>query len=399
MVKKGLMTYFPYARGRAFVCKNIGDYIQAIAARQYLDHIDEYIEQEEADKYFPADKKPCRLIMNGWFQWRAENWPPSEYVLPLLISMHISPLKADKILTTAGISFLKKNAPVGCRDLYTLDLLQKYGIPSYFSACISLTLGKNYRVDETDRNGVCFVDPYFEIPKLNILSFWSCLVYFFKNAKPVISLAKRSFFKEYSPTGFLDRSKSRIRPYYKACLFYKEYSKKFSPDLLLSAEYITHWLDVDMAKGTNDELLNIAENLVKKYASSKLVVTSRIHAGLPCLGLGTPVIFIADEQVISEKGSFNVPGRLGGLLDFFRIMNFDKGAFSSDDEVLNSFIVVDRHTVFENKTGWKQYAKNLEKHCMTFMNSHDFERGGVRKYSKFCIPLLAVSRNGARSIA
>lgn len=56
-MKKGLMTQFPCARGRAYVCKNIGDYIQAVATRQYINKIDEYIEQEEADKYFPEDKK------------------------------------------------------------------------------------------------------------------------------------------------------------------------------------------------------------------------------------------------------------------------------------------------------------------------------------------------------
>ena len=48
-MKKGLMTQFPYARGRAYVCKNIGDYIQAVATRQFVDKIDEYIEQEEAE--------------------------------------------------------------------------------------------------------------------------------------------------------------------------------------------------------------------------------------------------------------------------------------------------------------------------------------------------------------
>ena len=27
-MKKGLMVQYPYSRGRAFVCKNIGDYIE-----------------------------------------------------------------------------------------------------------------------------------------------------------------------------------------------------------------------------------------------------------------------------------------------------------------------------------------------------------------------------------
>lgn len=375
--KKGLMTQYPCARGRAFVCKNIGDYVQSVASRQYIDHIDEYVEQEEADKYFPEDKRSIRLIMNGWFQWRAENWPPSGFVHPLLISMHISPLKAEQLLTPAGISFLKQYAPVGCRDLYTKDLLEKHGIQAYFSACVTLTLGKKYRVDDSTRNGVCFVDPYFEIPSLyedidgkkilNEVRLNEFVEFYSKHSDVINALAERPFFEQYSPKGFLDRDKNRYRPYYKATCFYKAYSKKFSKDLLLNAEYITHWLDVDMAKDTNDDLLNYAESLVKKYASSKLVVTSRIHAGLPCLGVGTPVIFIADDEVTSEKGTFNVPGRLGGLLDFFRIMNFDKGKFSTDDEVLKDFEFLDNNTSFRNKDNWKPYAMVLENKCSEFM--------------------------------
>lgn len=102
------MTQFPFARGREYVCKNIGDYVQAVATRQFIDHIDEYIEQEEVNMYYPADGEKIRLVMNGWFQWRAKNWPPSEYILPLLISMHISPLKAQELLKPEGIAFLKK---------------------------------------------------------------------------------------------------------------------------------------------------------------------------------------------------------------------------------------------------------------------------------------------------
>ena len=105
-IKRGLMVQFPCARGRTFVCKNIGDYVQSIAARQFVDPVDEYVEQEEADQYYPEDKKKIKLIMNGWFQWRAENWPPSDYIEPLLISMHISPLRADKLLNEKGIRWL-----------------------------------------------------------------------------------------------------------------------------------------------------------------------------------------------------------------------------------------------------------------------------------------------------
>lgn len=340
--KKCLITQYPTARGRDFVCKNIGDYVQSIASRQFIDHLDGYIEQEEACFYDPEDGRKARLIMNGWFQWRAENWPPSDKVIPLLVSMHISPLRKDQLLSPAGIAFLKKNGPVGCRDLYTENLLKSVGVPAYFSACVTLTLGNKYATPYEKKMRVCIVDPYFDVPEFetkgengkrrNYGILLVTFIYYLFHFITINKLAKNKFFSDYSPTGFLDRNRKRYRTRYKATLFYKIYSRKFSRKLLLNAEYITHWRDVDMKCDTNEDLLDYAETLIKKYSSAKLVITSRIHAGLPCLGMGTPVVFIANEEVTSENGSFNTPGRLDGLLDFFRIMKLSRsGRFSTED--------------------------------------------------------------------
>ena len=377
-MKRGLMTQFPCARGREYVCKNIGDYVQTVATRQFVDPIDAYIEQEEADKYFPDDKEKIHLIMNGWFQWRAENWPPSEYIYPLLISMHISPLKANDLLKHEGVEFLKRYGPVGCRDYYTKDLLESKGIPAYFSACMTLTLGRNYSVEDNKHMGVCFVDPYFEIPEIfeesngkrifHIGNALKCFGAIIQHAPSTIKLSKNNFFKIYSPTGFLDRSKSKLRTYYKAALFYKTYIQKFSREMLLNASYITHWTDVKMdGSVTNDDLINMAEELIKKYASSRIVVTSRIHAGLPCLGVNTPVIFVSNEEIVSDKGTFNTPGRLGGLLEMFRIMTYNNGNLTTDDDVLNKIGKFYSDTKFENKTDWTYYADELARKATEFM--------------------------------
>lgn len=378
MIKRGLMTQFPCARGRAFVCKNIGDYVQAVATRQYVNPINEYVEQEEANFYFPEDKQKIKLIMNGWFQWRAENWPPSEYIEPLLISMHISPVRADALLTEEGIKFLKKHSPVGCRDFYTKNLLESKGIPAYFSACQTLTLGHTYKVDDSERSGVCIVDPYFEIPDLyeekdGIMTINNDLAsevfeYYLKHKDVIDKLSENEFFKVYSPIGFLDRDESKYRAIYKATMFYKTYSQKFDDELLIDAEYITHWVDVDMSGNvTNDDLLDLADSLVKKYAKSELVITSRIHAGLPCLGLDTPVVFIANEEVVSATGTFNTPGRLDGLIEFFRVLNLEDGVFSTTDEEFKNIDVFSKNTKFVNKQEWRPYADELYKKSTEFM--------------------------------
>jgi exopolysaccharide biosynthesis predicted pyruvyltransferase EpsI len=38
-----------------------------------------------------------------------------------------------------------------------------------------------------------------------------------------------------------------------------------------------------------------AEALLEKYAQAKLVITSRLHCALPCIALGTPIIFIPKD--------------------------------------------------------------------------------------------------------
>lgn len=380
--KRGLMTQYPCARGRAFVCKNIGDYIQSVASNQFISFRDEIIEQEEADIYKSSDGRKCRLIMNGWFQWRAENWPPSPDIYPLLVSMHFSPLRQEQLLTEKGLKFLKKYEPVGCRDHYTENLLKSKGIDSYFSACVTLTLGNKYHIEENKRSGIYIVDPYFDIPSLyetkesgNILNvelFNDFISYYSKHSDIINNLASREFFKVYSPTGFLDRDESAYRALYKAVCFYKIYSQKFSDEILLQAQYITHWVDVDMANQTTEDLLNIAENLVKQYASAKLVITSRIHAGLPCLGMNTPVIFIANEEVTSATGTYNTPGRLGGLIELFRIMKLQDGEFSTEDPVFAGISKFNKDTFFCNKVDWKPYADRLTKQLSAFM-ADDFD--------------------------
>lgn len=383
---KGLMTQYPCARGRAFVCKNIGDYVQSVASAQYVGEHFEFIEQEEADTYKTKNGKRTRLIMNGWFQWRAENWPPSEDILPLLVSMHISPLRKDQLLVPKGIEFLKKNGPVGCRDHYTEALLKSYGIPAYFSACVTLTLGKKYKVKEEEREGLYIVDPYFEIPPLyeivddravlNVNRLNNFIAFYSQNKEIINDLASRKFFKEYSPTGFLDRDENPYRPFYKAACFYEVYSKLFSDEFLTKAEYITHWIDVDMSAETTKSLFCIAEQLVKKYARAKMVVTSRIHAGLPCLGTETPVLFIANPEVTSEKGNYNTPGRLGGLIELFRILNLENGMFSTDDDVLSKIDRYGLQTKFPNKKDWVPYAKRLDEQLSAFM-SDDLDEAKV----------------------
>lgn|GEM_PF-242459 len=155
-MKYGLLKYETY---------NIGDEIQSIAAKQFLPIIDYLINRDNIDA---SDiKEKTKLILNGWFMESPENWPiKNENIDPLFISFHISDyigVSHKKLLSQESIEYYKRYEPIGCRDIYTVDLLIKAGVRAYFSGCLTLTLGKKTN-EKTDKIYIVDVDP--EIKKL-----------------------------------------------------------------------------------------------------------------------------------------------------------------------------------------------------------------------------------------
>lgn len=59
------------------------------------------------------------------------------------------------------------------------------------------------------------------------------------------------------------------------------------------------------------------------------MVTSRIHAALPCLAFGTPVIFIKPNRGVS---------RFDGLTDFFNMFTLDHINDTPKDELQKEFL-------------------------------------------------------------
>lgn len=125
---------------------NIGDEIQSVAAMRFLPKVEEYVHREQINRFVPEKGKKTKLIMNAWWMWLPENFPPSEYIDPLLISMYIRADIRDTFLTPEVREYLTTHGPVGCRDLSTCEWLKKEGIPAYFSGCLTLTLQRNRKV-------------------------------------------------------------------------------------------------------------------------------------------------------------------------------------------------------------------------------------------------------------
>lgn len=295
--------------------KNIGDYIQTVAQEQFWDEVDCYVEREELNT-IKSDEK-INVIMNGWYMWQPQNFPPAECINPLFVSFHLNPKAAKDFFSPKTIAYLKKYEPIGARDKGTQLLFEKYGIKSYYSSCLTLTLGLKYRSEEKN-DKIIFVDPYVyrkESPKLIVKSLIKACFHLLKHPIKSHQLANKI---NYNPTRISNYSNWLDRHLYIAS-FYDIYSKVFADELLFNAEYISH--TVNNVGVTDDEKMQQARDLVKLYAGAKLVITSRIHAALPCLGVETPVIFIPSSGLDATREN---AGRFDGIEDLFNVVRWSK---------------------------------------------------------------------------
>ena len=248
---------------------NIGDEIQSLAVKQLIDNVDYYIDREKLHQF--KNNEPVKLIINGWYMGNPNNWPPSEDIIPLFISFHISHnANTNKIFfSKENISYFKKFEPIGCRDKQTKELLESHGVKAYFSGCATLTYKNKFK---KRNNKILCADPLFNI-------------YPYSYGKNI--------YKSLIPT-----------------------------TLHNDIEYIRHKrIDINQS---NTERFNDAEELIKKYSTAKLVITSRIHVALPCLALGTPVIFLD-----TGYSSRNQRDRFDGLIDNMLVINDSHFPFSN----------------------------------------------------------------------
>lgn len=236
-MKFGLLTYTK--------SRNFGDQVQSIAARRYLPDEIFYLDRDHLTDY--TDEKSIKLIMNGWFMAKPENWPPPQSIIPLLVSFHIThDYNANNLLfSKKSIEFFQRNEPVGCRDYFTVKLLESHGIKAYYSGCLTLTLQRELFASVRTED-IYIVDVLYKVGSRS-----------------------HDWFGKFKRKWLL---------------------KQIIPESVLNK---ARYMSQVVAKHTSEEnKLKIAEDALKKYASAKLVITSRIHCALPCIAFGTPVIFI-----------------------------------------------------------------------------------------------------------
>lgn len=91
------------------------------------------------------------------------------------------------------------------------------------------------------------------------------------------------------------RLKQSIHPR-NATTYYVDVKGQEAPQIDGHKITLSHQLNHDDACGTPLERFRRAFELLEKYARCRAVVTSRIHALLPCIAMGTPVYFIDDNR-------------------------------------------------------------------------------------------------------
>lgn len=114
---------------------NVGDVLQGMVARQFLPATATAADRE-AMKSLPADE-PAVLVANGWYLHNRASFPPPDCVTPIYVSVHID--HPALLRREAAREHFRRHAPIGCRDRKTLWLLRGWGIPAYYSSCLTLT--------------------------------------------------------------------------------------------------------------------------------------------------------------------------------------------------------------------------------------------------------------------
>lgn len=299
---------------------NIGDHIQSCAAEQFLPQVDFYVERDALNK----DYEKAKIIMNGWFTQAPENWPPNQNLEPLFVSFHLQPKSAKVIFSDPrNIAYLKKHEPIGCRDYRTVELLQEQGVDSYFSFCLTTTLDEKYKSEETD-DSIYLVDPLYGYDK---------------------GMLKRMNYKE-AIKSFPIEKLFKLKDYFKPGAKVEDFVPK---KVLKECINIHHYVDY---KHSNEELYSIAKELLRKYSKAKLVITSRIHCALPCLALGTPVLFLM-EGLTDESQHMS---RFRGILDHMNILT------KQSKERFNELFGKEMNLFHPHEIDWNNPPKNPMTH-------------------------------------
>lgn len=328
---------------------NIGDYIQSLAAKQFLKENIIYFQRDNLKNY---NLGPAKAIMNGWFTHCPQNWPPSDQITPLFVSFHINHTYYQQMTSDDSIRYFKKFEPIGCRDQATADLLESKGIKTYFSSCLTTTLGMTYKSEKKTDN-IYIVDPVHFVPEFeHKKGRWKFIFYYLMYMKGINEYI-RKIRKDNVYT--LKLKKKYWKRYASIIRSYIILRKLLRKEDLKNARIISQ-MHFEDEYPNNEERFRRAEQLIKMYSEAKAVITSRIHCALPCTGLETPVIMLRNNDDESASSC-----RFKNLENMFNCIEFRKNSITRSGYRLPLNL-----NEIKNPTDYRQYASALIDKCKEF---------------------------------
>ncbi|MES2646514.1 MAG: polysaccharide pyruvyl transferase family protein [Bacteroidota bacterium] len=227
------MIYYYQVEGQ--VRNNIGDVLQGMAAKAFLPQGALVADREALSEMNSTEQG--LFIANGWYMHSFEKFPPPGNIKPVYVSVHVA---NSQLLTSKKVrDHFKLHSPIGCRDTKTLKLFLGWGIPAYYSSCLTITTKPKLEQGHPKNEEIILVDNVdHPVPE------------------DVISKLEKSYGKTFT----------RI---------------SHDPPVV----------DVDFKEYAESSEKHM-ESLLKRYCAATLVVTTKIHCALPCLGMGANVLFI-----------------------------------------------------------------------------------------------------------
>ena len=295
-------------------CVNLGDYVQSLVAAQYFSKVDTTIDRDSLSSV----SEELSVIGNGWYCIDKARHSLSDNLNFLPVAIHINN-RSDDVADTVR-TFANKNGSVGCRDIATMEFLQRNGIESYFSFCLTTTLDFSKICplsSPEERSGIILADLDDTVDRFKV----------FPVNRFLSNLRRRSSSERFC------RESQRILDHYDG----------------EKIERTTHECSLST---THEQRFSMALDLLRKYASARCVITSRIHCALLCLALGTLVL-------LATKAYDEL--RYRGLDSFLNHIFIDQeGRVSQNIETLHNEIV--------NSYEFRSYANSLRQRCTEFVN-------------------------------
>ena len=226
------MNYYYLVEGD--LRNNIGDVLQGMVAEPFLPNTAEPVDREDTRNI--DTKVPGFLLANGWYMHNFESFPPPENIEPLYISVHIADSQMLKIKIIRD--HFKKHAPIGCRDKKTEKLFLGWGIPAYYSGGLTVTTAQRAPIKNVTGEALLVDNVDHKIPE----------------------------------------------------------SVKVKIETLLGKSLTRVSHDPDVTSGDFKDYVEAGKKqmntLLKRYCEAEVIITTKIHCTLPCLGMGANVILI-----------------------------------------------------------------------------------------------------------